>query len=135
MSWSLRRLAALCLILALPAAAEPPPGRDSADAARESFERFAKEFIVKLQRANAALRRQPEIRASRSGPLATYRTTGDAFSIELKSTGNAAAPWVGLLRYTEQLYTCAASDPKSCTLAAHTPITEVFRFRKGRWEF
>ncbi len=52
---------------------------------------------------------------------------------ELKATGYAAAPFVGLIRYTERIYACFDSQRQQCVLSSSTPVTEIFRYQNGRW--
>ena len=52
---------------------------------------------------------------------------------ELKATGHPTAPYVGVLRYHENLYTCSDRAATRCSVAAQTPVTEIFRFQNGRW--
>ena len=97
-----------------PAAAAP--GGDAQ--VRQAFDRFAQDWMEKVKRNAIA------------APNGGRREYAD-YSIELRATGQSAAPYVGLLRYTENLVECSA--PGKCATTAAIPVTEIFRFEKGRW--
>ena len=126
--------AALCLAAA-PCLAEPPASIPGAaqERARDSFAHFAQAWMDKLHRLAVEERRHPTIRPGAEEAVVTYRGYGEDFSIELRPTGHPASPFVGLLLYSEFLYTC--TDPKAgdCTVASSVPVTEIFRFREGHW--
>ncbi len=123
--------------IAAPAAALPPtsftPGEQ--ERARQSFALFADDWMAKAQRFEEHDRQHPTIRPGASDPLVTYRGYGDEFSIELRPTGHPKAPYVGLLRYTELLYSCTDAKADDCTIASSLPVTEIFRFQDGRWVY
>ncbi len=115
--------------IALPALADSPaalaePGDEKA---RQSFERFAEGWMEKVKGLEANNRRNPTVR---SGDQMTYTGYGDDFTIELRPTGHAVAPYIGLLRYTELQYSC---QQERCSVASQMGITEIFRFQNGRW--
>lgn len=121
--------------LALPAAAwATPPAAipNSSNEARSSFQRFAKGWMERMQKLEVRNRRNPTLRTG-SVARASYRGYGDDFSIELKPTGHPQAPYVGILRYEERLYTCSDRKASRCSIASTTPVTEIFRFQGGRW--
>ena len=53
--------------------------------------------------------------------------------MELRPTGHPASPYIGILRYSEQLYTCQDLSSGQCTVASTSPVTEIFRYQDGRW--
>jgi hypothetical protein len=59
------------------------------------------------------------VREERAGVPADPRRVRD----ELRPTGNAQAPWVGLLRYCEQ------------TPSKSTIVTEIFRYQANKWMY
>ncbi len=111
--------------LVLPAprvAADPPAAIAPAGKAHTSFEQFARSWMGKLQKA-----------ASKRSNGLSYKGFDGDFKIELRPTGHAAAPYVGILRYQERTYRCTDSSATTCVIAAVTPVTEIFRFQGGRW--
>lgn len=131
-----RVVAVLALALAAPAAAGPPkPEATGRERAELAFRDFAREFMAQAHAQEQSERRRPRVAAGPGSPIVTYRGYGDEFRTELRETGNAAAPWVGLLHYTERVYSCRDASGSECTLASTVPVTEVFRFRGGRWAY
>ena len=123
------------LLLAQPGAADPPASFGERDAARASLERFAQTFLETLRRARTADRTRLSPRLGADGPIATYQAYGDAYEIELRATGHPAAPWFGILRYTERTFSCRDLDARDCVLAGETPLAEIFRYRRNRWGY
>jgi hypothetical protein len=113
-------------------AAIPSPGDELAQA---SFERFAQSWMAKVRRLAEEQQRKPTVRPGAGSPLVTYRNYGDDFDTELRPTGHPSAPYVGILRYTENLYSCSSLKADDCTIASTVPVTEIFRFQDGRWVY
>jgi len=118
--------------LAEPPAAIAPQGHERV---RATFERFASTWMDKIRRLETQQRESPTIRPGAGGLLVTYRGYGDAFKTELRSTGHPSAPYVGILRYSEHLYSCQSVEATKCTVASTVPVTEIFRFEDGRWVY
>ena len=138
------RITALVFVLGLwlwaPASAdEPPRSRAGADANLEragvAFEDFARDFMEKVRSQEQSERRKPRVAAGPGAAVFTYRGYGEDFRTELRATGQAAAPYVGLLHYTEHVYSCRDLDGGSCTVASTVPVTEIFRYQRGRWSY
>jgi hypothetical protein len=70
-----------------------------------SFRVFAHGWLEKLRRAGAG------------------RAIGSEFETEVRPTGNARSPWVGVLRYCER------------TRGSSAVVTELFRFEAGEWVY
>jgi hypothetical protein len=103
------------------------PGDESA---RASFQRFARSWMDKFKKLEADNRLKPTVQAGAVGSQTTYRGYGEDFSVELRPTGQSVAPYIGLLRYTELLYSCVQDR---CSVASSIPVTEIFRMQNGRW--
>jgi len=132
----LRALAlAVALVLAAPAGAEPASPAASREGAASSFEAFAREFMAQVRAREQRARLRPRVAAGPASPVVTYRGYGEEFRTELRGSGSEAAPFVGLLHYTEHVYSCRDLASERCSLAASAPVTEVFRFRGGRWVY
>ena len=97
------------------------------------FKKFAKDFMAKHYRQEEKERKQPT--ASGVSKQVTYRGYDDAYTVELRPTGHPSAPYVGLLRYTEHVYSCTDMDAKNCRVASTVPVTEIFRYQKGSWSY
>jgi hypothetical protein len=117
------------------AAANPPAAIPNTDPAHQraerSFHEFAKGWMQKMARVESQNRARPKLGSNG----ASYRGYANDFKIELKPTGSKTAPWVGILRYNELLYTCADRLAKSCNPSKTTRVTEIFRFQGGKWVY
>jgi hypothetical protein len=136
----MRRYTAVALGLALwlctPAwAGDPSRANASEERAAAAFEDFAREFMAKVHGQEQRERRKPRVAAGPGSALFTYRGYGEEFRTELRSTGQAAAPFVGLLHYTEHVYSCKDLEGGACTVASTVPVTEIFRYQGGRWAY
>jgi hypothetical protein len=107
--------------------AKVAPSDSGRNNAETQFRAFAKTWMDRQEASEEKMKRNA------SGPGATARGVSEDFRIELRSTGNAKAPYVGILRYTEQTYDCASKN--GCTVSDDTPVTEIFRYQAGRWQY
>ena len=110
-----------------------PHGSDSR--VRNSFERFADEWMQKVRNNESAARSKPTVRPGARQPMVTYRGYGEDFAIELRPTGHPSAPYVGLLRYSEHVYSCETAAARKCRIASTIPVTEIFRYQDGDWKY
>ena len=119
---------------ASPAFADSPAAIDHGRPGAEAeFKKFAKDFMAKHYRLEEKERKQPT--ALRGTHQVTYRGYDDTYSVELRPTGHPSAPYVGLLRYTEHIYSCTDMDAKNCRVASTVPVTEIFRYQNCRWSY
>ncbi len=130
---------AVCALLFAPAIALADSPAAISDASRtraeDQFQQFAKTWMANVQRLQTQDRSKPTMRAGAGGAQATYRGYSDDFTVELRPTGHPSAPYVGLLRYTELMYSCSSAGASDCTVASRVPVTEIFRYEKGRWSY
>ena len=132
-------LVAVCALLLLPAIAMADSPAAISDASRsraeDQFQKFAKTWMANVQRLQTQERGKPTVRASAGGTQSSYRGYSEDFSVELRPTGHPSAPYVGLLRYTELMYSCPSAAATDCTVASKVPVTEIFRYENGRWSY
>ena len=127
-----------CLMLAANAAqadspaSTPDSGRDRAGAA---FDAFAAKWMDRAHATEQESRANPSVKPGATAPLVTFRGYGDDYALELRPTGNPNSPYVGLLRYTEHVYSCSSVEATDCTIVSSVPITEIFRYQSGRWRY
>jgi hypothetical protein len=130
---------AACLLFSSSLALAGPPAAISEDDAHQrtlrSFKSFASSWMDKMERVETRNRTSPQIRPQGARNLITYKGYGGDFEIEIKHTGYAKAPFVGVLRYKVQLFTCADEGATRCRIASTVPVTEIFRFQDGRWVY
>ncbi len=98
-------LAVVLLLIAAPALADDvaaiPHSAD--ERARSSFSKFARSWMAKMADHEAQSRKNPTVQPGPSENLVTYRGFGENFTVELRPTGYPASPFVGILRYNEQV--------------------------------
>jgi hypothetical protein len=119
------------------ALAESPAAISDAGRARaeDQFHQFAKTWMGNVKRLQTQDKSKPTVRAGANGTQVTYRGYGDDYTVELRPTGHPSAPYVGLLRYTELMYSCPSANATDCTVASKVPVTEIFRYENGRWSY
>jgi broad specificity phosphatase PhoE len=129
----------LCALLVAVADANAQPAALAPDAsshqAEESFAQFATRWMQGVRELEAEERKKPRIQRSTRDTLVTYRGYAPDFSTEVQATGRPAAPFVGMLQYTELLYSCSDAAAAQCTVASRVPLTEIFRYQDGRWHY
>jgi len=126
--------AAVGMLGATSATADGPAAIGMAgDRVHESFAKFSSKWMDKVNRA--AEEQKPTARRSASNTVVTYRDYTDDFTTELRPTGHASAPYVGILRYSEQIFSCRNIAANDCTMSSQIPVTEIFRYQNGRWVY
>jgi hypothetical protein len=131
----------LCVAVALatisaagPAFADEPAAvAPASEPAKASFTKFAQSWMDKVQRL--AAEQKPAVHAGAANTVVTYRDYASDFDVELRPTGHASAPYVGILRYSEQIFSCRDIAANDCTLSSQIPVTEIFRYQNGRWVY
>jgi hypothetical protein len=130
---------ATCLLLASSLSLAGPPAAISEDDSHQrtlrSFKSFASGWMDKMKRVETRNQTSPQIRLHGSRNVSSYKGYGSDFKIEIKPTGYAKAPFVGVLRYTERVFDCADERATRCQIASTIPVTEIFRFQDGRWVY
>jgi len=114
--------------LAQPAKPAPKAGADH-QLVKASFDAFAAKWMERMQRVEGENRESPKLETG----TAKYRGYSDEFRVEIKPTGYAPAPYVGVLRYEERMYGCRDSGATECRVTSRMPVTELFRYQDGRW--
>lgn len=110
-------------------------GAEEPQKPEKSFEAFAGAWVQGLER-EAEKQRGVVPAGSNGSESYTYRSYGSDIRTRLKRTGNAAAPFVGVLSYTENTWLCR-SGPQGpqCEVVDSSPITELFPFENGQWQY
>ena len=128
---------AALLLMAAPTIADDVAAiPDSADErARTSFSDFARSWMAKMRENEAQNRANPTVQPGPSENIVTYRGFDENFTVELRPTGHPVAPFVGILRYNEQVYSCKGIDASKCSVSSSLPVTEIFRYQGGRWVY
>lgn len=127
-----------CLLLGSLASASPamPSREDVGDSMTEqSFGSFAEEWMGRALARGTRDSKAPRAHSGSAGLIFTYHAVAEDFETELRPTGRPSSPYVGVLHYTEQTFTCRDVLGAECTATSSLPVTEVFRYRAGRWGY
>ena len=103
--------------------------------AAQSFARFASQRLDALWARAERARTRPDVRPGADAPLITYRSIGQDFEASVEATGDARVPFVGVLQYTELVYSCEDTEAQECVEVASNPVTELYRLRDGTWGY
>lgn len=132
----LRAAAAFALAATLaPAPAVADDVGSDLDQARWAFQKHAKGWMADLEKSEARNRSEAEVYSIANEPVIRFEGYGDDFETQVKPTGRAQTPYVGILRYKENLYTCLQSDETRCTVTRSVPVSEIFSYKNGRWTY
>jgi len=104
-------------------------------AAKAAFERHAKSWMADLEKNEAENRRKAPVYGVADEAVIRFDGYGDEYETQVKPTGHAGAPFVGILRYKENLYTCLRDDATRCTVTRSVPVSEIFSYKNGRWRY
>ena len=88
-----------------------------------------------MERVENDNRRKPTVDARARRPRSATGATPTTSGSRSGRRASPAAPFVGLLRYGEQLFSCSDTGATRCGVAHTTPVTEIFRFQNGRWVY
>lgn len=111
-------LGAAPMAWAEPAAIAPSGLREKAEA---SFQSFARGWVQDMQ--------QREAKAKKAGQ--NHTAPGREWHVELRPTGRASTPYVGILHYTENRMQCSGAS--NCQRVGGSGIAEMFRYQNGKW--
>jgi hypothetical protein len=128
----------LCLmLLAAPLAFAEPASIESAppSSAEASFREFARDWMTHVHARGERDRANPRLVPGARDVVATYREVGAEFETQLEPTGRSDSPYVGVLRYTESVYSCSDLRASDCHAVSTVPVTEVFRLHDGHWVY
>lgn len=105
------------------------------EVAKSAFERHARSWMADLEKNEAENRRKAPVYGVAQEAVIRFDGYGDEYETQVKPTGHATAPFVGILRYKEHLYTCLRDDLTRCTVTRSVPVSEIFSFKNGRWTY
>jgi len=100
-----------------------------------AFGKFAKSWMADMEKREAGNRARPTLQHEGSRSYATYLGYAPKWNVEVHATGDRVAPYVGVLHYQEQTYSCRDETTRSCSVVRSTPVTEVFPYRDGHWTY
>ncbi len=127
----------LALTLSGPFTAIADPGKP---AAQKSFEQFVNVWMSKLDRIGKMNIRGLDIIPRDQGFVGRYVCYGPECEFSIKETGSPETPFVGILRYSEKHFfkkgeTRQKTFQSPGMLTKRIPVTEIFRFTRGKWVY
>jgi hypothetical protein len=130
---------ALVAALTLSGAVRADPAKLGADGpsdkAFRAFGAFARSWMTDMEQRESANRGRPIIQQRGGRTVATYTGYAPEWNVEVHATGDRGSPYVGVLHYEEQTFTCRDETTRDCSLSSSTPVTEVFPYRDGTWKY
>ena len=116
-----------------------PAGGDSIEPtladAKGSFEQHARSWMANLERSEARNRQNAPVYSVAQEAVIRFDGYSNEYETQVKATGEASAPFVGILRYKENVYTCLRDDESRCTVTSSVPVSEIFSYKNGRWDY
>ncbi len=108
------------------ASADPAAVAPGGDDAKRSFARFTQKWLDHI----------PErMHDASPSPGIQYYSAAPGAKLEVRPTGHAVRPFVGILRYKERLHSCPGQRRSNCAVERVTNVTEIFSLENGRWKY
>lgn len=127
-----------------PSASAKQPAKSSLsnqdETAKKGFEVFVKDWMVKLGFVSDQNVKHFKLANDQDGYSGRYICYGPECDFEVKPTTSKEAPFIGILRYKEKHFekrgvTFAEASEAPAVVAMEVPVTEIFRFSKGKWVY
>jgi hypothetical protein len=128
---------ALILTVSGPSTAVADPGILSV---QKSFEKFVNAWMAKLDRIGKMNIRALNITPDDQGFVGRYVCYGPECEFSIKETVSPETPFVGVLHYSEKHFlkkgeTRQETIQRPGMLTKKIPVTEIFRFTRGKWVY
>jgi hypothetical protein len=129
--------AVLALTVSGPSTAVADPGQT---AAQKSFEQFVNVWMSKLDRIGKMNIRGLDIIPRDQGFVGRYVCYGPECEFSIKETVSPETPFVGILHYSEKHFLKKGETRQKAfqspgMLTEKIPVTEIFRFTRGKWVY
>jgi len=103
--------------------------------AKGAFERHARSWMANLEQSEARNRQNAPVYSVAQEAVIRFDGYSNEYETQVKATGEASAPFVGILRYKENVYTCLRDDASRCTVTSSVPVSEIFSYKNGHWAY
>ncbi len=135
--YSILLSAVLALIVSGPVTAVADPGILSV---QESFEKFVNVWMSRLDSIGKMNILGIDIMPRDQGFVGRYICYGPECEFSIKETGSPETPFVGILHYPEKHFLKKGETRQKAfqspgMLTKKIPVTEIFRFTRGRWVY
>jgi hypothetical protein len=122
--------AVLALTVSGPSTAIADPGKT---AAQKSFEQFVNVWMSRLDRIGKMNILGIDIMPRDQGFVGRYVCYGPECEFSIKETVSPETPFVGILHYSEKHFLKKGETRQMLT--EKIPVTEIFRFTRGKWVY
>jgi hypothetical protein len=135
--YSILLSAVLALIVSGPVTAVADPGILSV---QESFEKFVNVWMSRLDSIGKMNILGIDIMPRDQGFVGRYVCYGPECEFSIKETGSPETPFVGILHYSEKHFLKKGETRQKAfqspgMLTEKIPVTEIFRFTRGKWVY
>jgi hypothetical protein len=129
--------AVLALTVSGPSTAIADPGKT---AAQKSFEQFVNVWMSRLDRIGKMNILGIDIMPRDQGFVGRYVCYGPECEFSIKETVSPETPFVGILHYSEKHFLKKGETRQKAfqnpgMLTEKIPVTEIFRFTRGKWVY
>lgn len=119
---------------------QPVANAISEETVNKLFADFVADWMKKLEDINNANRAKLKIQAVDGGFSCCYVHYGPEREFWIKRTDSPVTPFVGFLRYSEKTLQKYGKTQEEVLqnverVIAETPVTEIFRYSKGKWVY
>lgn len=113
---------------------------NSEETVNKLFAEFVADWMKKLEGINNANRANFKIQAVDGGYSCCYVHYGPDREFWIKRTDSPVTPFVGFLQYSEKTIQKYGKTQEEVMqnverVIAETPVTEIFRYSKGKWVY
>ena len=115
-------------------------GDDALAAMHNSFQKFAKTKVQKLNSNHQYSRSRMQVKKDSNGLYcARYHEIDDSsLKYKVRRSKSKSVPYVGILSYQEQIFEAYGASPAECKKGKFTPVAvipnkHIFSYKKGAW--
>lgn len=116
-------------------------GDDALQAMNNSFQKFAKTKVKKLNNNHQYSRSRMQIQKKANGLYcARYHEIDDSsLKYKVRRSKSKSVPYVGILSYQERVFEALGSSPEECKKGKFAAVTvipnkHIFSYKKGAWD-
>lgn len=119
---------------------QPAAALANKDKAQGAFTSFAEKWMANLENVTKQNRSKANVRQEGNHYYVEYVAYGPDWTAEIKETGEPSAPYVGFIKYPEKVMMKegqSAAEASQCaeTVSTQVPVTEIFRYSQGKWQY
>lgn len=139
----MRYLFAVCVAVLCIGVLAPNPLLDAAEESQEveaSFKLFNQQWMEHLYAREKKSKANISCKKVKDCFVAEYIGYSRIYSGRTKKTGSKVTPYIGILNYQEQTFVSKAGTYEEAIngqfkLLYECPVTEIFSFSRGKWQY